>query len=100
VAARSKAWVCGHSLAGVGISNTIRSTDVCLVGVLCIVKYRSLRRADHSSRGVPPRVECLRVIEVRHRGGLDQLGLSYCGGGGGGSDQISRNRQNLIVSLI
>jgi len=26
--------------------------DVCLLWVLCVVRLRSLRRADHSSRGV------------------------------------------------
>jgi len=26
--------------------------DVCLLWVLCVVRYRSLRRADHSPRGV------------------------------------------------
>jgi hypothetical protein len=30
--------------------------DVCLLCVLCVVRYRSLRRADHSSRGVLPNV--------------------------------------------
>jgi hypothetical protein len=27
-----------------------------LLSVLCVVRYRSLRRADHSSRGVLPTV--------------------------------------------
>ena len=31
VAARSKAWVCGRSLAGVAGSNPTRSMDVCLL---------------------------------------------------------------------
>jgi len=29
---------------------------VCLLWVLCVVRQRSLRRADHSSRGVLPTV--------------------------------------------
>ena len=32
--------------------------DVCLLWVLCVVRQRSLRRADHSSRGVLPTVVC------------------------------------------
>ena len=39
-----------HSLArylAVGV-------DVCLLWVLCVVRYRSQRRADHLSRGVLP----------------------------------------------
>ena len=51
VAARSNAWVCGRSLAGVGGSNPAGGMDVCLLCSLCVVRLRSLRRADHSSRG-------------------------------------------------
>ena len=34
VAARSKAWVCGRSLAGITGSNPARGTDVCLLRML------------------------------------------------------------------
>jgi len=37
VAARSKAWVCGHSLAGVVGSNPDGDMDVSLLLVLCVV---------------------------------------------------------------
>ena len=50
--ARFKAWVCGRSLAGVTGSNTTRDMDVCLFWILCVVRWRSLREADPSSRGV------------------------------------------------
>jgi hypothetical protein len=30
VAVRSKAWVCGRSLAGIGVSNSAEGMDVCL----------------------------------------------------------------------
>ena len=33
--ARSKAWVCGRSLAGIAGSNTARGTDMSLVSVVC-----------------------------------------------------------------
>jgi hypothetical protein len=49
VAARSKAWICGRSFAGVVGSNPSENMDVCLLWVLCVVRDRSLRRADHSS---------------------------------------------------
>jgi hypothetical protein len=62
VAARSKAWVCGRSLAGIAGSNLAGSMDVFLLLVLCVVRYRSLRRADHSSRGVLPSLVFLSVI--------------------------------------
>jgi hypothetical protein len=52
VTARSKAWVCRHSLARVLVSNTAGAMNTCLVLVLCVVKHRYLRRSDHSSRGV------------------------------------------------
>jgi hypothetical protein len=48
VAARSKAWGCGRSLAGTVVSNPAEGMDVCLLWVLCVV--RSLRRADRSGR--------------------------------------------------
>ena len=37
VAARSKAWVCGHSLAGIVGSNPAVGMDVCLLRLLCVV---------------------------------------------------------------
>ena len=33
-----------------------KGMDICLLWVLCVVRWRSLRRADHSSRGVLPTV--------------------------------------------
>jgi hypothetical protein len=59
VAAQSKAWVCGRSLAGIEGSNTAGCFDACLLWRLCVIKYKSLRRADHSSRVVLPSVVCL-----------------------------------------
>jgi hypothetical protein len=38
VAARSKAWVCGRSLAGIVGSNLAGDMDVCLLRVLCVVR--------------------------------------------------------------
>ena len=58
VAARTKASVCGRSLAGIVGSNPTGGMHVCLLWVLCVV--RSLRRADHLSRGVLPSVVCLK----------------------------------------
>jgi hypothetical protein len=55
VAARSKAWVCGRSLAGIVGSN------LSLLSVVCF-QVESMRRADQSSRGVLPSVVCLSVI--------------------------------------
>jgi hypothetical protein len=78
VAARSKAWFYGRSLAGTTNSNPAGGmySYVCVLWVLCVVKWRSLRRAYHLSRGVLPIVVCLSVIEEIHRGGLDPLGMS------------------------
>jgi hypothetical protein len=36
--------------------------DVCLLWVLCVVRYRCLRRAYHSSREALPSVVCLSAI--------------------------------------
>ena len=35
MAARSKAWVCGRSLAGIVGSNPVRGMDFCLLCVVC-----------------------------------------------------------------
>jgi len=76
-AARSKAWVCGRSFVLIASSNPIGGMDVCLLEELFFVRYRCLRRADLSSRGVPSSVVCLNAIEQSHRGGQGPLGLSY-----------------------
>jgi hypothetical protein len=76
VAARSKARFYGRSLAGIAGSNPAWCMNVCLLWVLCVVRQRSLRRADHSSRGVLPSVVCLSVIEEPHRESLGLLWLS------------------------
>ena len=59
---QSQAWVCDRSLSGIAASNPAEGLDVCLLSVLCVVRYRSPRRADHSSRGVLPIVVCLNVL--------------------------------------
>jgi len=45
--ALSKAWVSGRSIAGIVVSNPAGGMDVCLLRVSCVVRKRSLRRADH-----------------------------------------------------
>jgi hypothetical protein len=53
VAARSKAWVYGRSLAGIAGSSSPEGMDVCFLWMLCIVHvHRRVRLADHSSGGV------------------------------------------------
>ena len=62
VAARSKALVCGRSLAGIAGSNSAGFITFCLLWVFCVVRLMSLYRSNHSSRGVLPTVVCLNVI--------------------------------------
>jgi hypothetical protein len=62
MAARSKAWVCGSSLAGIAGSNPVGSMDVCLLCLLCVVSQTQLRRADHASREALKNVGCFCVI--------------------------------------
>ena len=59
VAVLSNAWVWGRSFAGIADSNPAGVMDFCLLRVFCFVRKRSLRRADHSSRGVVPSVVSL-----------------------------------------
>jgi len=47
---------CGRSHSGIAGSNISRGTDVCLLWMLCVVRYRPLRRADPSSKGILPSV--------------------------------------------
>ena len=56
MAARSKAQICGHSPPEIVGSNPTGGIDVCLLCVMCRVRYRSLRRANRPSRGVLPTV--------------------------------------------
>jgi hypothetical protein len=70
-----KAWVCSRSLAGIVCSNPTGGMDVCLLWMLCVVRQRSLRRTDHSSRGILPSAVCLSVImKPRQWGCPDPLG--------------------------
>ena len=62
LAGQSKAWICGHLLAEIAGSNRNGIMDIFLMCLLCGVKLRSVRGADHSSRGVLPHVVCLNVI--------------------------------------
>ena len=56
VAVQSKVYVFDHSPAEIVGSNPTRGMDVCLLWVLCVVRYRSLWQSDHSSRGILPTV--------------------------------------------
>jgi len=51
-----------RSLAGIAGLKPAWSTDICLLCVLCVVRYRSVLRARHSFRGDLPRLGCLSVI--------------------------------------
>jgi 1-acyl-sn-glycerol-3-phosphate acyltransferase len=51
VVERSKAKVYGRSPTAIVVSNPTGDMDVCL---LCVDRWRSLRRAVYSSRGVLP----------------------------------------------
>ena len=63
MAVRSKTWVFGCWLAGIVGSNPAGG-DGCLslVSVAYVVRYRFLRRSDHSSREAEPSVVCLSVV--------------------------------------
>jgi len=61
-AARSKAGVCGQSFARIAGLNAAGDMDVCPLWVLCVVRCRSLRLSDRSSRGALQSAVCLSVI--------------------------------------
>ena len=68
VEATFKACVCGLCLTGIAVSNSAYGIDVSVLWVFCVVSWRSLHRADHSSREVLPNVvgQCDRkALKVR-----------------------------------
>ena len=73
VATRSKARVCGRSTAGMVGLNPAGGMDVWLLRLLCVVRWTSLRRADHSSRGALPSVVYLLFLN------LDREAWAQCG---------------------
>ena len=98
VDARSKAWVYGRSFAGIAGSNPAGGMDVCLLWVLCLVRWRYMRRADHSSRGALMTVVCLSVVvKPREWGGPDPL-RAVAPRGGKRSMQSTRDRFVLGLS--
>ena len=62
VVARPKSWVCGRSPAEVLGSNPVGGIDIYLLPLFRVVRQSSLRRTDHSSRGIQPSVVCLSAI--------------------------------------
>jgi hypothetical protein len=65
--------------------------DICLLWVLCVVRYRPLRRADHSSRGVLPTVvrRCVWSRNLKNEEAMTRVrsqrqknkSFSFCGSG-------------------
>ena len=68
IAARSKAWFCVRSLAGIVGANPA-GVWISVSCECCVMTGSSLRRADYSSRGVLPIVVCLSVILKPQRWG-------------------------------
>ena len=60
--APSRAWVCGRSFVEIAGLNPAGDMDVCLLRVFCVIRKRSLSRADHFSREVLQSGVCLSVI--------------------------------------
>ena len=81
MAARSEAWVCGRSLAGIVVSNPTVDIDVCCECICCQVEVcasgRSLVQRSPTDCGVSS--EC---DHEAPKGGHDpELGRSASGGG-------------------
>ena len=71
MAMRSKARVCGCSLAGIAGSNVAGGIDVCLFCECCVLSCRGIYEwADHSCRGALPSmmsIECDREASTVRR---------------------------------
>jgi hypothetical protein len=68
VAAPSKAWICGRSLAWIMGSNSAGGVEIFLLKMLRFFRQSSMRRADYSSRGVLQNVVSLNVIVNPRKG--------------------------------
>ena len=68
---------CGWSSKYKRIQEKIPPRHECLLWVLCVVRYSSLRRADHSSRGVLPSVvcHCVWCRNIKNETALARVGL-------------------------
>jgi len=91
VVARSKAYACGRSSAETVGSNPTGGMDVCVLWVLCVVRYRSLRQVNHSSRGFLPGAvrRCVWTRNLVNEEALAHWGLSY----------QKQNKQTTVVLL-
>ena len=67
---------CGRSPAEIVGSNPTGGMDICLLWVLCVVRYKSLLRADHSSRGVLPTVvrRCVWSRNLKNEEAMTRVG--------------------------
>jgi len=63
---RSRAQFCSRLITGIAHSNPTKGMEVHLLCCLCVLwKYRSLRRAGHSFRGVVPDMcDCIIVCDL------------------------------------
>lgn len=62
----TEARVCGSSLVGITRLNSTGGMHVCHFWMLCAVRCRSLRHADHSSREVLPSAVCLWSLNLKN----------------------------------
>jgi hypothetical protein len=69
--------VCGCSLAWIAGLNSAGGMDVCLLWVLCVVTYRSLRWADSLSRVLPTVMHRLWSRNLKNEVALAFLGLLH-----------------------
>jgi hypothetical protein len=75
VAAGSEACLCDRSFAGFTGSNPAGGMIVCLLCLLCVISWRSLFLADHSSRGVLPSAVCPMSAITKPRRGRPRPGI-------------------------
>jgi hypothetical protein len=89
-------------LARIVSSNPAGGMEVCLLWVLCVVRYRSLRWADYSSRRVPPSLVCLNVsVKPRQGGGPDTLGVfAPLRGGGHPSTSLCSRKEHFKITNV
>ena len=96
VTARANASVWGLSHLGTADSNPAGGMDVCLLRALCVVRQRSLRRADHSSRGVLQSAVWLICVIVKPRDGRPFPGT---GSMRHKKENLPKRRENTVLLI-
>ena len=79
-----------------GLRVRFRRRRGCLLWMLCVVRSRSLRRANHWSRGVLPNIACYRVASIISAFST----IRCCTTEEGGGDGVSTTKRRTVCIIL